>query len=337
MPPAFPTRRALLAAPLLSLGCAGPARKATEPPPTPLGGPWAKQTSTLVAPRYGHALVPANGALYAVGGWNSISPTYATTVEKLESGVWKTVLTIPGGRRRPMLSGASLNGEIYLFGGSGPAVGKLADRYDPFSGWSVLNDLPVDAAKPAVLQVDGKFYLFCAGPSGTQTLVFDPSGTTQGSWSTRQPYPALSGQPGPQAAAFVCGTILVTDGQRIHKYNLKTDTWTLFSTATHPQYSPGSGCGAIAGPSGFYVYDSVTNWFLLTYNSKSMYLLPQPALGGCVQVPGAVYFKGALHLAGWGCTIYLEKDHWIFPDTPPLLDCSAIIGPTQSTNSTPIG
>ena len=141
---------------------------------------WTQVNGLPVAQQY-HAGAEHNGALYSIGGSDSVV-FYKTNVYRYDGTNWSQVVGLPAGRRQ--MAAASLNGKLYAFGGqlSGGAAVTNVYEYDGTS-WSQVKGLPQDLYDMAAATYDGAIYIVAGMNSGgnavTNVYRFDGTNWTE--------------------------------------------------------------------------------------------------------------------------------------------------------------
>ena len=104
-----------------------------------------KYVAATNKPRAYHALVAAEGSLFAIGGWNSQSTKTVSSVEKLDdlNGQWREVQSMNTLRR--LLPAVFCQGFIYAIGGYSTKTEKTVEKYDVGENtWTYVGSMNVE-------------------------------------------------------------------------------------------------------------------------------------------------------------------------------------------------
>ena len=115
-----------------------------------------------------NALVAAEGALFAIGGYNLLDNS---SVERLDDlhGQWKEVqpMNIP----RHSFAAVFCKGFVYVVGGYSTEVENSVERYDPSGNvWTNVSSMNVERQKHAACVLQDKIYVI-GGKNVTETVV----------------------------------------------------------------------------------------------------------------------------------------------------------------------
>jgi len=118
--------------------------------------------------RSNHELVAADGALFAIGGFDN---GCSASVERLDdlNGQWRFVqpMKIP----RQSFAAVTCNGFIYAIGGYSREVEKSVEKYDPGNdAWTVVSSMNVGRRYLAACVLQGKIFVF-GGQNAANKLV----------------------------------------------------------------------------------------------------------------------------------------------------------------------
>ena len=116
--------------------------------------------------RYGHTVHEINGKIYIVGGLNTETGIYPTTMLIYDSttATW-TQDSLPDNNMRAQHASCVVDGKIYLIGGwtlsgGSPVTVADLDMYDPNTGhWIAGNPMPTHRLNVECDTVDGKIYV----------------------------------------------------------------------------------------------------------------------------------------------------------------------------------
>ena len=149
------------------------------------GDHWTAMASMRFA-RGGHALVAAQGRLYAVGGNTSRGNVAAVEVFDPAADAWSVVGSLPQPRNH--LSGFALGQAVCVAGGRSPTTARI-DCLDTFTGaWSRLPDLPQASSGGGAATFLGGGVLVMGGQDASETRIVSQL-TRYGSaaiWSTSE-------------------------------------------------------------------------------------------------------------------------------------------------------
>lgn len=122
-------------------------------------------------PRGGHALIAAQGKLYAVGG--NTSRGNVAAVESYDPGTnsWITLPSLPVPRNH--VSGFVLGTQVCVAGGRSPTTSRV-DCFDTVSGsWSRLPDVPQPASGGGAVTFLGGDVVYAGGQDASETRIVD--------------------------------------------------------------------------------------------------------------------------------------------------------------------
>lgn len=145
------------------------------------GGVWESMNSPVPHPAMGGALVAMGGKLYLVGGHTAGAEAMDVSdrldVFEPELGRWSVAPSRPSART---LAAAVTDGHrLYLLGGwNGAKALATVEVFDPETGWSTADDLPVPVVGAQGIAVGGRLFLF-GGTTGPGSDGLD--GQTYGS------------------------------------------------------------------------------------------------------------------------------------------------------------
>lgn len=248
--------------------------------------PWARVADMPTA-RTGLAAVTVNGMIYAIGGLTHIpwdaAPTALSTVEVYNpaTNTWTTsnnhsvdpTAPAPMPTARGNLAAATVNGKIYVIGGSSdgsPVSMNTLEVYDPGTNtWSAGAAMPSLKQSLGAATVNGKIYAIAgrltyfydscsncwsSGPNETVD-VYDPGTNT---WSTAAPVSTtreglaaatlngkiyaiggFGGNSGPYGSNTYLGTVEV--------YDPATDTWSAAADVPLPTGGDGLAAATVSG------------------------------------------------------------------------------------------
>jgi N-acetylneuraminic acid mutarotase len=126
----------------------------TELPPLP------RPTAAGATVAIGDKLYVASGAPQTFSASGPVAPYEELQIYDFETGKWSLGPDIPQPRHH--VSGAALDGKLYVAGGRGEADHSLAtfERYDPATEqWETLPELPIGVASPGLVAVNGKLVI----------------------------------------------------------------------------------------------------------------------------------------------------------------------------------
>ena len=127
--------------------------------------------------RYGMGVGVANGILYAIGGYSSITSLSYSRVDAYNpvTDTWSTVAPLPADRSSIEGGVATLGGMLYVAGGnvaSGPTSTALS--YTPATNtWTYIEPMPTARVDARVAVVNNVLYSVGGGTSGGPTSVVD--------------------------------------------------------------------------------------------------------------------------------------------------------------------
>ena len=176
----------------------------------PQAGAWQAAPAMRHA-RAAHAVVAANGAVYALAGTGSAGPV--REVERFDGRAWAQESSLPGeGLNAP--AAAALGPRIYLIGGFGTTTNVPVAQvwvYDTATHrWSEAAPLPRPRGGHAAVVLSGRIHVIGGGNSVSTIAdhsVYDPATDR---WSELAPLPRAMGSP----AAVVHDGVLVSIGGR---------------------------------------------------------------------------------------------------------------------------
>ncbi|MCG3133476.1 MAG: N-acetylneuraminate epimerase [Planctomycetes bacterium] len=132
----------------------------------------------MAAARRDHAVVAADGRIWAIGGFGA-APLASVEVYSPSEDAWSA--GPPMGRARVGPAAAVVGGKIYVAGGGDAS----AEVFDPATGaWTDLAPMSMPRSRAAAAALNGKFFV-AGGESGAETAtaeLFDPA---TGLWSPR--------------------------------------------------------------------------------------------------------------------------------------------------------
>jgi N-acetylneuraminic acid mutarotase len=108
----------------------------------------------------GDKLYVASGAAQTFGTSGPVPPYEDLQIYDFETGKWSLGPNVPEPRHH--VSGAALDGRVYVAGGRGEADHSLTtfDRYDPATEeWETLADLPMGVASPGLVAVQDRLVI----------------------------------------------------------------------------------------------------------------------------------------------------------------------------------
>ncbi len=121
--------------------------------------------------RGGHALVAAQGLLYAIGGNTSRGQVAATESYDPGANAWTVLPALPAPRNH--VSGFALGGLVCVAGGRYPTTARV-DCYDTASGaWSRLADLPQATSGGGAATFMGGDIVVMGGQDASETRIVD--------------------------------------------------------------------------------------------------------------------------------------------------------------------
>ncbi|MDE2293781.1 MAG: hypothetical protein KGL53_17120, partial [Elusimicrobia bacterium] len=209
------------------------------------GERWTVPGNTLFYARWGLAVAPLGGRLYAVGGDNAGATLNANEEYDPVAASWITRTGMPTPRYG--LGAAVVGGVLYAVGGDPTSTEN--ESYDPEADvWSSRAPMSTGRGGAAVAAVDGKVYVIDGtnGPVATNEM-YDP---VTDSWVGRNVSPTARSYVG---AAVVGGKIYVLGGQdvantplaSVEVYDTRLDSW--ISTTSMPTARSGLAAAAVGG------------------------------------------------------------------------------------------
>lgn len=303
-----------------------------------LGAPSAQGFNTITAKtslavsRAFHASAAANGKIYVFGGYNiNGGSTNVSTVERYNPSVntW-TSITGSGCAARVYGVAATVNGSIYLWGGSNYASGAgLLEKFDTTTQTcSALTPTGAsftahEASAAAVF--DGKIYVsggFQTSPAST-LYVYDPAANT---WTQKASMnyaryghgsAVANGKiyvfGGSSNVAFPNGAVPLSSGQTVEAYDPSTNTWAVVNDSGFtPRVYLGAAtwCGVMymfggaTYSSGLVVDDTIEGYDALTGAWKSLIVPSVPVLTqarfgvSATELLGKIYAIGGANTTG---------------------------------------
>jgi len=145
------------------------------------GDHWT-ELATMRFARGGHALIAAQGKLYAIGGNTSRGNVIAVEVYDPAANAWSVVSQTPAPRNH--VSGFVLGTKVCVAGGRSPNTGRVdcVDAVD--ASWSRLPDLPRATSGGGATAFVGGAVVMMGGEDAGESLMVDMlSFYTDGSWS----------------------------------------------------------------------------------------------------------------------------------------------------------
>jgi len=131
---------------------------------------WSELASMHYA-RGGHALVAAQGRLYAIGGNSSRGNVGPIEAYDPTSNAWAVLPALPVARNH--VSGFAAGGAACVAGGRSPTTARV-DCFDPASGaWSRLPDLPQPASGGGAVSFVSGDVVMAGGEDATETRIVD--------------------------------------------------------------------------------------------------------------------------------------------------------------------
>jgi N-acetylneuraminic acid mutarotase len=250
-----------------------------------------------------------DGRLYAIGGWDGFSQSYATVeIYSPTTNAWTTGAPMPTARNS-MGAATGKDGRIYVVGGgtvdNAPTIATL-EIYDPVrDAWSTGPDMPTARqGLAAVLGGDGRIYAIGGDNAGYggQTLyysnveAYDPLG---GSWSTAAALPFAAAGIG--AARGPDGLLYVVASKSTAAYDVTKQTGSMMAPMPDDMFEAAVTTGpdgllyVIGGEQGLNVWPQVQAYDTVKQSWTS--LLPglstaRDLLGAAVAGDGRIYAVG---------------------------------------------
>jgi N-acetylneuraminic acid mutarotase len=147
------------------------------------GSGWTELAAMHFA-RGGHALVAAQGHLYAIGGNTTRGNVAQTEAYDPAANAWTTLASMPAPRNH--VSGFVMGGNVCVAGGRYPTTARV-DCLDPAQGtWSRLADLPRATSGAGATAFFGGGLVMLGGQNANETAIVDQlTHYSQGTgWST---------------------------------------------------------------------------------------------------------------------------------------------------------
>jgi N-acetylneuraminic acid mutarotase len=276
-----------------SLACAGSA-----------GGHWSEAAPMLTG-RAAHAVVVAEGAVYALAGTGA-SGQPVLGVERFDGHEWKTETQLPGhGLNAPVA--AAIGPLVYLIGGFDTTTNVPTAQvraYDTRThAWRDVESLPRPRGGMAAAVLDGRIHVIGGGNSESTLAdhsVYDPA---TGHWAELAPLPRPLGSP---AAVVHQGSLWSIGGRSgledfgfVWRYDAAADRW-VPGTALPPRGTHGavSTCGALFVFGGESQPQQRVLGDVLRLDATHATWEPQAPMPVARDFARAVNFQGAVYVIG---------------------------------------
>jgi N-acetylneuraminic acid mutarotase len=273
----------------------------------------------------------ADGNVYAIGGFNTVTSTWVDTVYRYDPGAnaWTKVAPLPQALASAVAV-RGLDGRIYVFGGNTPTETlDSVEAYDPDTNtWSSLAPMPTPRyGAAATLGRDGMIYVIggCCGngPEYDVNEAYDPATNT---WTTRAPTPAVGIAFAPAVTVghriFVLGGAITGDSLSIIQiYNPDRNRWRLDFSFVMPSARQSHGA-ATDGNGHVYVFggfdgDDVFQSSVDVLTVKDKTWTSGPDMPAARARFGTASFKGKINvLGGYSCFTCTEGRNNYILSTP---------------------
>ncbi len=138
---------------------------------------WTQGAALLPSQRVDVATAVFEGELYVIGGWDNLSWTAVSTLEKYDpdTGNWTTLTSMPTARKSSVAG--VINGQIYVVGGYNDSFGDLnvLEVYNPATdSWTAKQIAPFNGSTDNRIQgeaVNGKLHV---NYSSGEIYIYDP-------------------------------------------------------------------------------------------------------------------------------------------------------------------